>query len=436
MLLAGIQAQPFAWFHSPPASDNVWTLSEESAARRRVEPDSGSRSSAQMPPWIPRLILLLVLSLFGVLALLYVLPRVRDLLVWLLIALFVSFAIEPAVNWLAKHGWRRGVATFAVLFGLFVLGVVMVASMVPLIVEQVQQLIASLPGWLDRLSTYTERWFEINISTDRILEQLQSADSSLRDFAQNIAGNLLGFGVRVVGAIFQLLTIGLFTFYLVADGPRVRRAICSLLRPERQREVLFAWEVAVEKTGGYLYSRLLLAAFSGIGTFLVLTVLGIPFAVPLAFWMGLVSQFVPVVGTYIAMVVPLLVALLENTTAAIFLLVYFMIYQQLENYVLSPRISARTMQLHPAVAFAAAIAGASLLGAIGAFLALPAAAIIQATVSTYLTHHEVLDTELTREEVEESVEPAEGKGRKRRPSRGLLARLRRKEDAAERPEPD
>ncbi|MGQ0670694.1 MAG: AI-2E family transporter [Actinomycetota bacterium] len=411
-------------------------MSEDSAARRHNQPDSGAGSRAQMPPWIPRLILLLVLSLFGVLALLYVLPRVRDLLVWLLIALFVSFAIEPAVNWLAKHGWRRGVATFAVLFGLFVLGVVMVASMVPLIVEQVQQLIARLPGWLDRLSTYTERWFEIDISTNRILEQLQSADSSLRDFAQNIAGNLLGFGVRVVGAIFQLLTIGLFTFYLVADGPRVRRAICSLFRPERQREVLWAWEVAVEKTGGYLYSRLLLAAFSGVGTFIILTVLGIPFAVPLAFWMGLVSQFVPVVGTYIAMVVPLLVALLENATAAIFLLVYFVTYQQLENYLLSPRISARTMQLHPAVAFAAAIAGASLLGAIGAFLALPAAAIIQATVSAYLTRHEVLETELTRQEVEESVEPAERNGRQPRPFRRLLARLRRKEDATERPEPD
>jgi predicted PurR-regulated permease PerM len=390
-------------------------------------------SRAQMPSWIPRLIILLVLSFFGVLALLYVLPRVRDLLVWLLISLFLSFALEPAVNWLAKHGWRRGLATGAVLFGLFVVGVVMVASMVPLIVEQVQQLIANLPDWLDRLSVYTERWFNIDVSTDRILDQLQGADSSLRDFAQNVAGNVLGFGVVVVGAVFQLLTIGLFTFYLVADGPRVRRAICSLLRPERQREVLAAWEVAVDKTGGYLYSRLLLAAISGFGTFIVLTILGVPFAVPLAFWMGLVSQFIPVVGTYIAMVVPLLVALLESTTSAIVLVIYFTIYQQVENYVLSPRISARTMQLHPAVAFAAAIAGASLLGPIGAFLALPAAAIIQATVSTYLTRHEVLETELTREaveEVEKAVAQTRAPGerpeqRERRLARWIQARFGR-----------
>ena len=142
--------------------------------------------------------------------------------------------------------------------------------------------------------------------------------------------------------------------------------------------------------------------------------------------MGLVSQFIPVVGTYIAAAVPLLVALLEDPWSALFFLIFVVVYQQIENYLLAPRITARTMQLHPAVAFGAALAGGSISGLIGAFMALPAAAVIQATVSTYLTRHEVVESELTREEPEEPAEePAnadpEGRGIRSRVS----ARLRR-----------
>ncbi len=115
--------------------------------------------------------------------------------------------------------------------------------------------------------------------------------------------------------------------------------------------MLRTWEVGIEKTGAYLYSRLLLAIFSGVATFLVLTALGVPFAVPLAVWMGLVSQFIPTIGTYIAMALPLLVAVVQGPADALILLVFFTVYQQIENYLLSPRITARTMQLHPAVAF-------------------------------------------------------------------------------------
>src|SRR5688500_2383964 len=105
---------------------------------------------ASLPPWVPRAILLVILVFLGVLALLGLLGRLQGLIFLLVVSLFLSFALEPAVNWLAARGWRRGLATGAVLFGLFVLGVVLVASMVPLVVEQVQGLVADVPGWLDR----------------------------------------------------------------------------------------------------------------------------------------------------------------------------------------------------------------------------------------------------------------------------------------------
>jgi predicted PurR-regulated permease PerM len=199
----------------------------------------------------------------------------------------------------------------------------------------------------------------------------------------------------VVGSVFQVFTVGLFAFYLVADGPQFRRSICSVLRPERQRVVLGLWELAIAKTGGYLYSRMLLAAVCSMTSWVVFTVLGISSPLALALWIGVVSQFIPVIGTYIGGLIPALVALLASPTTALIVLVFIIVYQQVENYFLSPKITARTMEIHPAVAFGSAIAGASIMGAAGALLALPAAAIIQAFVSSYLERHEVVDSSLT-----------------------------------------
>jgi predicted PurR-regulated permease PerM len=377
------------------------------AADGPLDAEAG-RDPSRMPPWIPRVILLAILAFFAAIAALSLFRKLRDIILWLITALFLSFALEPAVNWLTKRGWRRGRATALVLFGLAFLGIVLVAAMVPLVINQIHQLITKVPDWLDRASVYTDRWFGIKLTSQKITDSITNAGKDVGRVASNVAI----VGAFILGLLFQVLTIGLFTFYLVADAPRVRRAVCSVLPQRRQREVLDAWEIAVDKTGGYLYSRLLLAAISAAMSFIGLTILGVPFALPLALWLGLVSQFIPVIGTYIAAAVPLLVALLENPWSALIFLIYVIVYQQIENYLLSPRITARTMQLHPAVAFFAALAGGTMSGPLGAFMALPAAAVIQATISTYLTRHEVLETELTHD-----ADPKQRQSGKARPGK-------------------
>ncbi len=380
------------------------------------------RDPSRLPPWIPRLLLLIVLTVFAAYAAFSLFRRLRDLVVWIVAALFLSFALEPAANWLVGRGWRRGAATAAVLFGLAFIGLLMLALMVPLVIDQVQELVARLPEFLERATVYTKRWFDIELTSDTIREWIGSAQADV----DQLAANLASVGAFVLGLLFQVLTIGLFTFYFVADGPKFRRAVCSVLSPRRQREVLAAWDIAIEKTGGYLYSRLLLAAINAGVTFIVLQMLGVPFALPLALWQGLVSQFIPVVGTYIAAAVPLVVALLEDPWSALIFLIFVLVYQQIENYLLAPRITARTMALHPAVAFGAALAGGSISGLLGAFMALPAAAVIQSTVSTYLKRHEVVESELTREyeETEELLSQAPAEVRRSVLAR-LTARLRR-----------
>jgi predicted PurR-regulated permease PerM len=389
----------------------------------REETDETEEMERRLPSWrwIWDVLWLTVLVVFLAMLAWNFLQAIKSLIVLLVISLFASFALEPAVGWLVAKGVRRGLATFLLLFGVGVAAVAMLALMVPLIVQQLQQLIQAAPGILEDVSGFTERWLHLELSVDKITQSLNSADQNLGQYASNVLGTLLGAGAAILTGLFHILTIGLFTFYFVADGPRFRRAVCSLLSPKRQRTMLWTWEVAIDKTGAYLYSRLLLAVFSGLSTFVVLRILGVPFAIPLSVWMGLVSQFIPTVGTYIAMSLPLLVAVTENTVDAVVLLGFFTFYQQIENYLIAPRVTARTMELHPALAFGAAIAGASVGGIAGALLALPAAAIVQSVVSSYLHRHEVMDTELTRDEpidvpVVEGSETSLEAGRGRRPS--------------------
>jgi predicted PurR-regulated permease PerM len=207
-----------------------------------------------------------------------------------------------------------------------------------------------------------------------------------------------------------MFTVGLFAFYFTANGPQIRRVLLSRMPPERQRDALWAWNTAIEKTGGYLYSRGLLALINGGLMFVTLVILDVPYALPLALFVGVVSEFIPVVGTYIAGVVPVLVALAAvGLVAGLVVLAEILVYQQLENYWLSPRISQKTMELNAGVAFAAAMAGGAVGGFIGAFFALPIAAVIQAFLSTYAKRYEVVESDLTRVDADSPRARAAGK---------------------------
>jgi predicted PurR-regulated permease PerM len=346
--------------------------------------------------WFPVLVIVAILVTFVVMSTLFVVPRIAQLASWIIVAFFLSLALEPAVNWFARRGWRRGVATGLVMLIAVVIGALMIVLIVPSVIKGLVELANQLPELLEDANRFTDR-IGVDLTSTATTEAVAGLQDALRSVAGNVLQGAVGLGVALVEGLFTIATIGMFLFYFVAEGPRFRRTVCSFLPPQTQRRVLSDWEIAIEKTGGYFYSRLLLASISGMATFIVLTILGQPFAAPLAVFVGLVSQFIPTVGTYIAMIVPIVLALLTDPPDAIILLVFFTAYQQLENLVLSPKISARTMTLHPAVAFAAVIMGGALFGAMGAFLALPVAATLQAIVSQELIRHRVVESALTSE---------------------------------------
>ncbi len=350
-----------------------------------VAPD---RDEARMPRWLPRAVVL-VLALVACFQLgSWAFHQLIGLLVNILIAFFLALAIEPAVSRMATRGMRRGFATFLVFLAVFVAAAGFLTLLGSMLAGQIIEMVEGFPGYLDRVISSINATFHTDLSRLEIQDSLLRSDW-LRKYVQNSATGVLDVSTTVLGGLFKLLTIGLFSFYFAADGPRLRRALCSVLPPAKQSEVLRAWEIAVTKTGGYLYSRGLMALISGVAHYILLVILGVPYAPALAVWVGLVSQFIPTIGTYLAGALPILIAFAVDPWYALYVLGFVVVYQQFENYVLQPKLTSKTVDIHPAVAFGSVVAGTALLGAVGALIAIPAIATLQAFLGAYVKKYEL-----------------------------------------------
>ncbi|MFC4035107.1 AI-2E family transporter [Streptomyces polygonati] len=343
-----------------------------------------------MPRWLNRAFLLALVFVACFQFAHWVFDRLIGLLVNVLVSFFAALAVEPAVDWMARRGMRRGLATGLVLLLVLIAGGGFLLALGSLLVEQLTTIGHNLPRDVDKVVLWVNRTFHTRVDTGDLRNRVLHS-GWLRSHLLNGAGSVVGISTTVIGTVFRLFTILLFTFYLAADGPRLRRSLCSMLPPARQAEVLRAWDIAVVKTGGYLYSRALMAVISGVAHYILLQLLGVPFAPALGVWVGLVSQFIPTVGTYLAGALPILIAFTRDPWDALWVLVFVVVYQQFENYLLQPRITARTVDIHPAVAFGSVIAGTALLGVVGALIAIPATATLQGFFSAYVRRYEVID---------------------------------------------
>jgi predicted PurR-regulated permease PerM len=369
---------------------------------------SGDRA---LPPWFTRgvavvagWIVLLIVAGWAVL-------RLRTLLTMVLVALFLSLAMEPAVDALARRGWRRGAATGLVLGVTLLIVLAFLVAAGSIVVGQAQDLVDHAPRYIREAERFVNHDLGIHWNADSLVRKLRHGRGPIPSNNELVSSAFDAVFV-VARALLEIVTVVIFAFYMTADGPRMRRAICSRLPRQRQEMVLDTWEIAIDKTGGYLYSRGIQALISAVVTSLFLFALGVPYALALGLWVGVVSQFIPTVGTYIAMVLPVLVALKSSPVEALWVLLFLVAYQQFENYVLGPRLARRSMNVHPALAIGTVFAGGLLLGGVGAILALPATAVIQAVISAYTTEREVIEAPLTHDpaldrEIEEAREKAD-----------------------------
>jgi predicted PurR-regulated permease PerM len=340
--------------------------------------------------WLPRVAYATVTVVAVVYGSTWVFRNTAGFIVTVVLSIFAAFAMLPAVEALSKRGWRRGLATGAVMFAATLVAALFLYALLNVAIDQTIKLVGRAPQYVESIVDWANNSFGLEISSEQVIEDLTTDQERLQQLSSNAASSVLGLASTAIGLLFQALTIGLFVFYILADLPKLRRALLRRMPPSQQLHADTVIGITIDKVGGYVYSRSLLALFSALVHYAAFRTIGIPYAVALAMWVGIVSQFVPTVGTYLAGAFPLLIALVENPIDAIWVLLVILVYQQVENYLLSPRITANTMDLHPAVAFGSAIVGASLLGGVGALLALPVAATITALVQTYGDHYDVI----------------------------------------------
>ncbi|MEB3961720.1 AI-2E family transporter [Streptomyces kunmingensis] len=366
---------------------------------------------AGMPRWLPRA-MVLALALIACFQLgSWAFHQITGLLINVLIAFFLALAVEPAVSWMSARGLRRGLATGLVFLAVMIAGAGFVVLMGSMLAGQIVDMVEDFPKYLDQVISWVNQTFHTELNRVEVQDSLLHSDW-LQKYVQNSATGVLDVSAQVLGGLFQLLTVTLFSFYFAADGPRLRRALCSVLPPAKQAEVLRAWEIAVDKTGGYLYSRGLMALISGIAHYILLQALGVPYAPVLAVWVGLVSQFIPTIGTYLAGALPMLIAFTVDPWYTLWVFIFVVVYQQFENYMLQPKLTAKTVDIHPAVAFGSVIVGTALLGAVGALIAIPAVATLQAFLGAYVKRYDVTDDPRVH-------------GHRRRGGASVLARARR-----------
>ena len=379
-----------------------------------------------VPTWVKRAIVWFWLGALATFYAVGVVRALRTLLVVLLVSLFMAFALEPAVNAMAGKGVRRGLGTAIVFAGVTLLAAAFSAVIGAALASETNYLIEKAPTYIDDIESWLDDTLGLQLDFDTLKDEFLEG-GGLQDTAGRFADDVVNVGTTVASLLFQLFTVALFTFYLVAEGPKLRKMVSAKLSERKAEIVTEIWDLAMNKTGSYMYSRTILAALSAFVHWIAFALLDVPSPIALALWVGVVSQqdrqlhvlahdpccavgfraldrvraarcalphrplwvgvvsqFIPAIGAYIAGVLPVLVALLHSPRTGLFALIVIVAYQQLENYFFSPRITAHTMEIHVALAFGSVIAGTALLGIVGAFLALPVAATAQAFISSLM----------------------------------------------------
>lgn len=321
---------------------------------------------------------------------LFVISGGSSFLFTLLMAWFASLAMEPAVRRLATR-MPRGGATATVMgaVALFLVGFLVLFGQ--LLFSQIDALVRSLPNIVQNTLAWVNEVSGQNYVLTDLLDQISIDPEQIAGYASQIAGGVLSVVGSVFGAIASSLVFVLFTYYLSAEGPRLRRWIAGLFPPRMQELTVNVWDTTAEKVGGYVGARVILAAVNSTLSGIVFAVIGLPSWLALAIWTGLVAQFVPAIGTYIAITLPVIVGLLSpNPWLGVIVLAWGILYQQVENLTFEPRISARAVNVHPAFSFASVLLGTALFGVAGALLAIPVAAMLFTLLELYRTRYELV----------------------------------------------
>jgi predicted PurR-regulated permease PerM len=294
-------------------------------------------------------------------------------LMLIVVALFLAAGLNPAVTFFERRGLRRSQSVIVVIVCVLIALALFLVAIVPVITDQVRSITDQAPGWLDRLQ---------NNKTVQDLDDEYDVISKIRgyvtggDFASTIFGGALGFGLRVLGALFNGFIILVLTLYFLSSLDNTKSALYRLAPASRRDRVTRLGDRIFESIGGYVSGAFIVAMCAGISSLVFLFVVGLgKYAVALAFVVFLLDV-IPMIGATIGAVVVTAIAFAEDPKIGLACIVFYIVYQQVENYVIYPRVMSKSVDVPGAVTVIAALTGAALLGVVGALLAIPTAAAI------------------------------------------------------------
>jgi predicted PurR-regulated permease PerM len=339
--------------------------------------------------FLRRALIMVVLAVIGLQIINYAWGLLGGFLFNLLLAWLIAISFDPIVSYLAHRGMRRGLATAIVAFTTLGLLGLFITLFGGVLAAQTVELVQALPALVLDIVDWVNRTFNAEIDPERLLDNLNLTAEQATDIAGSLAGGILAIFVGIVGAVFDFVTILVFSFYFSADSPRIKRWIASWLKPARQVVFIQVWDISVQKAGGFVISKLALATLSAAFHSFFFYLIDIPFWLPMGIFAGVVSQFIPTIGTYIGVALPALFAVFDDPIDVLWIVIFATVYQQIENYVFTPRISTKTMDINSGVALASVFVGAALFGPIGAIIGIPLAAIVIAVFEAYGQRYEV-----------------------------------------------
>ena len=294
-------------------------------------------------------------------------------LVLIVVAFFIAAGLNPSVEWIERRGVRRRYAVVYVIIAVVIAVTLFVVAIVPVITDQVASITENAPGWFEDL----QRNRQIQDLDDeyQIIDKVQDYVTD-GDFVSTLFGGALGFGLAVLGALFNAFIVLVLTLYFLSSLATTKTALYRLAPASRRDRVTRLGDRILRSVGGYVSGAFVVAMCAGISSLVFLFAVGLgEYAVALAFVVALLDV-IPMIGATIGAVIVSAIAFAEDPKIGIACVIFYLIYQQVENYVIYPRVMSKSVDVPGAVTVIAALTGAALLGVVGALLAIPTAAAI------------------------------------------------------------
>ncbi len=326
----------------------------------------------------------------GLLLFLWLFSVLSHFLFLLVLAWLFATALEPGIRWMVQRGRSRGLSTAVVGGSAVILVLVLAVVFGQLFFNQVTDLVRSVPDLTTSVIDGVNQQLGTDLDPTTISSKLNLDPSQITTWAGSLSGGVVGVVGSLSAVLFDLVTVLVFGFYFAGAGPRLLHTLASWMPPRLQEVFITVTEITMAKTGGYVVSKIVLAAASAVFHGVFFAAIDLPYWLPFALFAGITAQFVPIIGTYLGVILPVVAVGFVSPWKAVAIIVFAVVYQQLETYVFTPHVSQRTMDVDPAIALGAVFVGAAIWGPLGALIGIPLVAAGVAILDTYSHRYELV----------------------------------------------